>query len=366
MSDIGIYGAGSYGRAFLRAMRDQGVEPGFFVDQFCGTREVDGLPVYRVNEVPDRSARIYISVALVPLASDPGTDMVGTLRQSGFSNVVGFEESLRSYSGIVPEIFGLQYLWMRSNPGAMLDEGKLASVAAMLSDEVSRKLLERIVAFRRAPSGITYVPPDGQVEYFPADIDLFAGLDAVRFVDCGAYVGDTIAELNTCLAERQLELEYAVSFEPDPTNYRKLTQELARQRTNHPGARYFACCQGVWSENRILYFNADNTSSSNVVTSDAVGADTSSIQVVSLDNMFGAAAPNFVKMDIEGAERQAILGAQKLIREVKPVLAICIYHKPEDLWDLPLLIAEMNPSYRMYLRVHSHMGLSTVLYCVPG
>lgn len=365
MSAIGIYGAGGYGKAFLRAMRDQGVEPGFFVDQFCSSGKVAGLPVYRVSEVPDRAARIHVSVALVPLASDSSTDILGNLRRSGFSNVVSFEESLRTYPGIVPGIFDLQYLWMRSTPEGMLDENKLAKVAARLFDDTSRKLLEQLIAFRRTPSGTTYVPPDGQLEYFPGDIELFEGLDSVRFVDCGAYVGDTIAELSAHLLERELQLEYAISFEPDPTNYRKLTEELKRQRPNHPRARFFACCQGVWSENRRLNFNADNTSSSNVVASDSAGAEASSIQVVSLDDMFGAASPNFIKMDIEGAEKQAILGAQKLIREANPVLAICVYHKPEDLWDLPLLIAEINPSYRMYLRVHSHMGLSTVLYCVP-
>ncbi|HPE80842.1 MAG TPA: hypothetical protein PKZ35_12640 [Gammaproteobacteria bacterium] len=51
--------------------------------------------------------------------------------------------------------------------------------------------------------------------------------------------------------------------------------------------------------------------------------------------------------------------------DAQPLLAICVYHKPEDLWELPLLISEINPNYDMHLRVHSHMGLSTVLYCVP-
>ncbi|MEZ5585493.1 MAG: FkbM family methyltransferase [Sedimenticolaceae bacterium] len=365
MSAIGIYGAGGYGRSFLRAMREQGVEPDFFIDQYCSHREVEGLPVFRMHEVADRDARILVSIGLVPLASDPSTDILRSLHAAGFQNVVSFAESLNIYPGIVPGIFSLENLWMRSTPSKMLDEEKLSTVAALLSDDKSRDLLERIIAFRRAPSATTYVPPDGQLEYFPGDIDVFGSIDAVRFVDCGAYVGDTVAELSAVLAAKKLPFEYAVSFEPDPKNYQKLVAELAKQQAVCPATRFFACCQGVWSVNTALNFNADNTSSANVATASAVANGGTTIQVVSLDDMFGAAAPNFIKMDIEGAEREAILGARRLIADAQPLLAICVYHKPEDLWDLPLLISEINPNYDMHLRVHSHMGLSTVLYCVP-
>lgn len=365
MSAIGIYGAGGYGRTLLHAIREHGDEPAFFIDQYCRDREVEGLPVLRINEVTDRATRILVSVGLVPLASDPSTDIVGTLSSAGFSDVVSFADSLQAYPKVVPGIIALEHLWMRSTPSEMLDEDKLARVSMLLSDTKSKELLQSIVEFRRTPAALNYVPPDGQLEYFPDDIDVFAGMDAVRFLDCGAYVGDTIAELNLVLENKQLPLEYAASFEPDPKNFEKLTAELSKQQSAHPSSRFFACRQGVWSENTVLTFNADSSSSANLVTSASANDSDTSVQVVCLDDMFGAASPNFIKMDIEGAEREALLGARQLISETRPVLAICVYHKPEDLWDLPLLIAEMNPSYDMYLRVHSHMGLSTVLYCVP-
>ena len=120
---------------------------------------------------------------------------------------------------------------------------------------------------------------------------------------------------------------------------------------------------GTWSSNTVLSFGTGSGSSSSIVASgDAEGV---SVPVVALDGMFAGAAPNFIKMDIEGAEREALLGASRIIREQRPVLAICVYHRPADLWELPLLIHEINPDYRMYLRAHSHMGLSTVLYCLP-
>lgn len=55
---------------------------------------------------------------------------------------------------------------------------------------------------------------------------------------------------------------------------------------------------------------------------------------------------------------------KNIIKNQSPSLAICLYHKPQDLWDLPLLINEINPNYNMYLRIYGSMGLELVLYCV--
>ena len=70
-------------------------------------------------------------------------------------------------------------------------------------------------------------------------------------------------------------------------------------------------------------------------------------------------------MDIEGAEKQAILGAKSIIQEQNPILALSIYHKPEDFWELPLLIKSINKKCRMYIRHHTSYSADTVLYCVP-
>lgn len=72
----------------------------------------------------------------------------------------------------------------------------------------------------------------------------------------------------------------------------------------------------------------------------------------------------FIKMDIEGSEYQAILGAENMITRHKPKLAISVYHKPEDIWQLPLLIYQFNPGYQFYLRHYSFGNNETVLYAL--
>ncbi len=68
-------------------------------------------------------------------------------------------------------------------------------------------------------------------------------------------------------------------------------------------------------------------------------------------------------MDIEGAEIEALKGASEIIKEHRPALAISIYHKPSDLWEIPLLIYNLNPGYSFFLSQHAPILTETVLYC---
>jgi hypothetical protein len=73
----------------------------------------------------------------------------------------------------------------------------------------------------------------------------------------------------------------------------------------------------------------------------------------------------FIKMDIEGAEYDALLGAAKVIQRDRPILAICVYHTQSDIWRIPLLIHEMLPEHLLYLRAYEGDGFQTVMYAIP-
>jgi hypothetical protein len=88
------------------------------------------------------------------------------------------------------------------------------------------------------------------------------------------------------------------------------------------------------------------------------------IQVNSIDKIAQDRKVDFIKMDIEGAEKEAILGASQTIKKHCPILAISIYHKSCDFWELPLLIKEIQPAYKFYLRHHSRQAPDTVCYCL--
>lgn len=74
---------------------------------------------------------------------------------------------------------------------------------------------------------------------------------------------------------------------------------------------------------------------------------------------------SFIKMDIEGADLEALKGCQNTIRRYHPKLAISVYHKPEDIIEIPCYIKELVPEYRLYLRHYGNGDTETVLYALP-
>ncbi|WP_024851377.1 FkbM family methyltransferase [Hydrogenovibrio kuenenii] len=368
---IAIYGAGLYGRLFKAALeinKDKAVKPDFFIDQFSMAESIEGLPVKRIEAVENKSETcVYISVALNEEKNEMGESFGTKIRQqlvsSGFKEVYDFSDALLQIPDVLSHFPEQRLLWMHDDVSRMVNEAEIKKLEGVLSDETSRDLLKRIVAFRKSFDAKDYIRPDGQEEYFPEDVPVLDALDSLRFVDAGAYIGDTVASASTVFRQTGKPIDYIASFEPDLENIERLSDEIERQKELSPEAKYFVYTSGVWSENSILTFSNEGNSSSSITT-ESTQSDIS-IAVNSLDSVLFGAAPNYIKMDIEGAEENAILGAKKMIQTYRPALAICIYHKPEDLWELPLLVHSIEPSYDMSIRVHGHMGLSTVLYCLP-
>jgi len=165
-----------------------------------------------------------------------------------------------------------------------------------------------------------------------------------RFVDCGAYVGDS--------ASKYFKLNgggMCISFEPDPKNLEKLNKELKNKNA-------LIYPLGVYSKTDILKFNPLGSGGSFNEDGEL------EVAVTSLDETIYNFKPDYIKMDIEGAEKEALLGAKNIIKDFSPKLAISIYHKAEDLWEIPLLIKEINPKYEFKIRCHANMCLETILY----
>lgn len=180
--------------------------------------------------------------------------------------------------------------------------------------------------------------------YFAEDI---VKLENEVFVDCGAFTGDTIQEL---LAKSKPQRVFA--FEPDEKNY----QTLVKNFTDNDS---IVCLKmGAFSKKTTLSFAGGNADASKIVDDGAI-----QIEVDSIDNILNGDKATFIKMDIEGAELEALKGAQNTIRNYHPKLAISAYHKFEDLFTLPQYIYSLDDSYKFYLRRHSHLTHELVLYC---
>lgn len=116
--------------------------------------------------------------------------------------------------------------------------------------------------------------------------------------------------------------------------------------------------KGTYDSNKVLSFASNGTASGKV------GNSIESIEVTSIDEVLAGKPATFIKMDVEGSEMASLIGAQQTIRKYRPKLAICVYHKPQDIIDIPAYILELVPDYKLYLRHYLTCPWETVLYAV--
>ncbi|EMS79522.1 FkbM family methyltransferase [Desulfotignum phosphitoxidans] len=245
----------------------------------------------------------------------------------------------------------------------MVNHAKTEQLKDLFADKKSSHVLDKILRFRENISAQTYLQNDPVTQYFPEDIDLFAHLNqGIRMIDCGAFTGDTLEQTLSIFEKRKQSLDYIALMEPDIQNLQALQANVKKYVDR---CDLFVLPAGAWSSSQILQIQSNGASSQIRKLQGQPEEGVFAIPVVAIDEVFYGAKPNYIKMDIEGAEIEAIEGAKQTIADYSPVLAICLYHRASDLWNIPLRVHEINSNYNFYLRVHGDMGLETVIYCVP-
>lgn len=146
------------------------------------------------------------------------------------------------------------------------------------------------------------------------------------------------------------------AWEPDEINRRALNKSVSFH--DYKNVVVVPC--GMWREKTQLKFSAKNNSGSRFVSEGE--QEVQMVDVDSIDNVCAEDKVTFIKMDIEGSELAALEGAVSVIKRDKPRLAICVYHKPEDLYEIPFWIKKAVPEYKLYLRHHDASEHDTVLY----
>ena len=182
-----------------------------------------------------------------------------------------------------------------------------------------------------------------------------------RIADLGAYNGDTLREV----APFAPNLKTAIAFEPDRRNHKKLSEYA-------DGVESFRITPlkiAAWSKKETLLFDGGGNRNSTLLSGDtiAVGKPQKviSVEANSLDNVLAGERVDYIKYDVEGSEKEAILGSVKTIDAHRPALMISLYHRSEDIFDLPLLINGLFPDYKLYIRRREYIpAWDTVLIAV--
>jgi FkbM family methyltransferase len=340
-----IYGAGFEGLVALRQMKELGVA----VKCFCDINsEMSGksflvAPIVGIEELTafPRDTPVVITPRF------HSVEIEVSLHELGFGNlfiserVFGDHNALKFYQDNCAE----------RKTAAQQNWAKIEFVRDKLADEHSKAVFDANLAlwtqgdYKLSENSLT------KETYFPEGIIKLS--DNEVFVDCGAYTGDSAYEFAK-QANGNYQAIYA--YEAD-----EISAEIAK--------RYCATKQlgNVHIEN--IGIDSKKTTL-NFVDEDGVGNRISesggkSIQVDSLDNLLNVCPYpiTFIKMDIEGAEMEALLGAKGTISKYLPKLAISVYHKFGDIWEIPYYILNTYPYYRIFLR-HGHLFCDFICFAV--
>ena len=262
----------------------------------------------------------------------------------------------------------LLYWYYRKNPPARCKESKkfndshrdeIQKVEALLCDEKSKHTYSSMIKFRESYD-LRIHPGFTEDANFVRDLVKLNNEEV--FVDCGAYDGDT---LNAFLEYTGNKFKRVIAFEPDPLNYDKANQYI-NSLAQCIRQKIVLQKKGVSDKEKEISFKADGNEGSMIQATGNRQQATGNIifiQTVSLDKFQECYEATYIKMDIEGEEMNALRGAQKLIKEKKPKLAISIYHKDSDMIEIAQFIHNLVPEYKMYVRQHSHSFYDTILYC---
>ena len=165
-------------------------------------------------------------------------------------------------------------------------------------------------------------------------------------VDLGAYTGDTVRQL---LDAPDSAVQRVYAFEPDARNFKKLSA-YAETETR---AEVIPYAFGAWSGRETLVFDGSGNRNASVGVNRSQSLDGRAYKAITVegeatDAVVGADTVDYIKYDVEGSEREAILGSIGSIQRDHPTLMVSLYHRNEDLFALPLMLNELFPDYRGY------------------
>ena len=229
------------------------------------------------------------------------------------------------------------------------NRNKYEDVYNLLADKKSKEVFTKVLNFKISfdYSFMEGFTNNHSEQYF--DKELIPNIKNISFLDGGGYVGDTATEV----IKNYPDFKKIYLIEPIPENMR-----IAKRELGHLENIEFLEC-GVSDKKATLHFNEEKS------FSNIYGKGTQSVEVDTIDNIVKERV-DFIKLDIEGAEQDAIDGVKETIKKHKPILAICVYHKAQDWYKIPKKILDIDSTYKIYLRHYMEGIFESVMYFIPA
>jgi FkbM family methyltransferase len=344
LRSLAIVGAAGEGQRLARICATENIKIDAIVDD---DSRKQGMSVAGHAVAPVQALAQLPKSTPIVIASHRLHRVTQRLRDLGFKTVVPFA----MLQVQAPEVFAPHMFYDNLLDDLLTNRGEYLALHGRLADDHSRRVLDAVLGFRQTLDPAVLQPLVTEHDlYAPEGLFEFAGNEV--YVDGGSYDGDTIRSFIERVHGRFADI-YA--FEPDPVTFAKLTANFRHEPRVHP------IHAGLHSHGGSLRFR-DDASRGAIFSNDGE----IEMPVTTIDDVLGDRPLTYVKMNIEGAEPDALRGGQNAIRRWRPRLAISVYHRADDLWRIPQQVLGLDAGYKLYLRQHDGGIIETVLYALPA
>jgi len=344
-SEIVIYGAGNCGRNLARIAKSQGIRVLAFMDaRAASISGIEGIPCHLPTGEESRSFAgrgIPAVIAVFNYGADPAP-IITLLKEVGYASIISYFE-IHERLGMSPQF------WLAPRLGLYEKRKEILQGLEYFKDPVSRQVYHDHLAIRMTHDQSLMASPAVETQYAPRDLP--PPRQPMRLVDGGAFIGDTV----DFFLDSGFRIEAVAAFEPDMINFKKLVDASARYRAEGIKTLLYPC--GIGGKTDMLRFQGGQGEGSQLTQHGNLH-----VQVLALDDVLPNFNPTLIKLDLEGAEPEALHGASRTIQQCSPDLAICLYHAQGHLWEIPALLKDLIPDYQLKLRYHRFNGLEIVLY----
>ena len=310
---IVLYGTGNAAEKIIAELNKRNITiAGIFAsDGFVRTRSFSGFPVMSYQDAKDKFGDMIVLLCF----GSHLTDVIENIKR------IASEQEL--YAPDLPI----------AGEGLFEYSPELEDIKEILADDKSREVLEEVVAYKL----------DGKIDHLlkceTDDNDNWGilGLNSNEvYLDLGAYNGDTVRQF---LGLTGMKYKEIIAVEPEARNFRKLSENTADLKN-------------ICLVNKAIgHVQTEVMFTKSTGRGGAVGKGKQyPVEMDTVDNILLGKPVSYIKMDLEGYEQQALLGAEETIKRYKPKMLISAYHRNNDLWVIPKLVLKYNPEYKIYLR----------------
>lgn len=320
---IFIYGMGDGCEKVLSAFRQHGIKASgiFASDDFAREQQFAGFDVRSLSDIESEYQSFTIAMAF-------GTSLPDIMeRIDGLSS---------RHTLIYPDtpVIGDEYFTKE----IFLEKFSLAQkVYGLLADSQSQKVFKNVLSFK-ITGDISFLK-----EIFTQSDEAYENIlmlsDNEIYMDLGAYTGDTIAEF---LSHTGGSCKAIYALEPNKKNFRKCVKNTIGLDN------VFLYNSPAWECDTFLNFSSGAGRQAQIIDSG------SSVWARSVDSILSGGEASYIKYDVEGSDRCAILGSEKTIKKYSPKICTALYHRAYDIIELPLLINSINPGYKLYMRQYPY------------